>query len=64
LEDPSEVDDCVTYLVTETNLYDVTISGSKGAKAKTASADDAPSADRAVMAKKQGKHRGKSKRGR
>ena len=62
LEDPSEVDDCVTYLVTETNLYDVTISGN-GPKAKSASADGAPSADRAVKAK-HGKHRGKGKRGR
>ena len=62
LEDPSEVDDCVTYLETDTNLYDVTISGGKGAKAKSASADDAPSADRAVKAKKTGKHRGKGKR--
>jgi hypothetical protein len=64
LEDPSEVDDCVTYLVTETNLYDVTISGSKGNKAGAATADDVPSADRQVKAKKQGKHRGKGKRGR
>jgi hypothetical protein len=63
LEDPSEVDDCVTYLVTETNLYDVTIGGN-GPKAKSASTDDAPSADRQVKAKKQGKHRGKGKRGR
>jgi hypothetical protein len=62
LEDPSEVDDCVTYLVTETNLYDVTISGN-GPKAKSASADGAPSADRAVKAK-HGKQRGKGKRGR
>lgn len=52
----------VTYIETDTNLYDVTISGSKGAKAKSASADDAPSADRQVKSKKANKHRGKGKR--
>ena len=52
----------VTYIETDTNLYDVTISGSKGNKAPAASADDdTSSADRQVKAKKGGKHRGKGK---
>ena len=40
----------------------MTISGSKGNKARAASADDdTSSADRQVKAKKGGKHRGKGK---
>lgn len=51
----------VTYIETDTNLYDVTIGGN-GPKAKSASPDGAPSADRQVKAKKQARHRGKGKR--
>lgn len=53
----------VTYLETDTNLYDVTIGGN-GPKAKAASADDGQSADRQAKAKKGGKQKGKGKRGR
>jgi hypothetical protein len=56
---------CVTYLETDTWLYEVTLSGKPGgAKVKSASADDdAPSAERQTKAKKGNKHRGKGKRG-
>ncbi len=71
-EDPDSIEgaredlpECVTYLETDTWLYDVTLTGKPGAAAKSASADDdATSADRQVKAKKNGKHRGKGKRGR
>jgi hypothetical protein len=54
LEDPSEVDDCVTYLVTETNLYDVTIGGSGKGQTKAAGAK---SAAHGKHRHKRGKHR-------
>jgi hypothetical protein len=51
----------VTYIETDTELFEVTISGN-GPKAKAASADDGASAERKT--KKNGKHKGKGKRGR
>ncbi len=64
LEDPSAEDpDCVVYKETFTNYWAVTLSQG-GKRVAADSVDDAPSADRAHPAKKQGKHRGKGKRGR
>jgi hypothetical protein len=51
------------YIEYDLKLWDVTLSQA-GKRVSADSADDAPSADRAPAAKKQGKHRGKGKRGR
>jgi hypothetical protein len=64
VKNPSEVDDCVTYLATDTELYEVTISGDGKGKVKAAGVDEKASAERQQKAKKSGKHRGKGKRGR
>lgn len=64
LEDPSaENPDCVVYDESWTNYWAVTLSQG-GKRVGADSADDSPSADVAPKAKKQGKHRGKGKRGR
>jgi hypothetical protein len=64
LEAPSaENPDCVVYEETWTNYWAVTLSQG-GQRVAADSVDDAPSADGAHKAKKQGKHRGKGKRGR
>ena len=64
LEEPSNEDpDCVTYEETFTNYWAVTLSQG-GKRVAADSVDDSQSADRAPTAKKQGKHRGKGKRGR
>ena len=52
------------YEVTETKLYDVEIIGGNGPQAKAAGANDVSGTDRQGKAKKQGKHKGKGKRGR
>jgi hypothetical protein len=65
-DDPETEEDeekAATYLETDTNLYDVTIDGN-GPKANAAGANDVSGTDRQGKAKKQGKHKGKGKRGR
>jgi hypothetical protein len=64
LDDPDKDNPkCVVYEETWTNYWAVTLSQT-GKRVSADNADDSPSADRAPSAKKQGKHRGKGKRGR
>jgi hypothetical protein len=58
-----DLEECVTYEETFTRFWDVTLSQG-GQRVAADSVDDSPSVDRAHSAKKQGKHRGKGKRGR